>query len=708
MKLAGSSLSALVLTVSVGCNLTGNDSSGASTDGSGSAGSSGSSAGGTAGTGATASTIDEAGSNAVVQRTAIGWSGQCEQFEAASDYAWDTTNEVSIVLKETEISSQSSAVVFDGRCVTISASGNYRISGSLGDGCIQVDSKDEGVVRLILGNVDVSSSLDAALHIVNAKKTVIVLADGSTNVLTDSTNYATTAEANAALYSQDDLIITGNGALTVNGKYNDGITSKNGLIIKSGAITVNAVDDGIRGKDCLVIDGGSIVAQAGGDALKSDNEDDVTLGYVLVNGGKFDVTAAGDGISASTNVYLTNGTLALKTGGGSGQLVASDSSAKGIKGAAGVVIDGGSLQINAADDGVHAGSAIYLNGGALNIASADDAIHCDASVELAGANVNVTQSYEGIEGTVITLVSGTAHVVSSDDGLNASDGSGTAMNEPGIGTMGNGAPGGVNGAGGAPPWGMGTRPDMRGSAPGSMFAGTMGSAGNGNQASVGPMPMNTIPMGGASSTGMASAGGATTGNLLIHITGGRLVVDASGDGIDSNGSIVMSGGTVLVSGPVDNGNAALDKGDGQDCLLTINGGFLVAAGSAGMAEAPSPSSAQSSIFLATSTLGMSGPMPSGAGFNASADASALEAGTVLQILNADAAALVTYAPPKRYAAVIFSSPQLVAGSYSVQTGGTCTGSVTDNLYEDASCSNGTQRANLTVDMTTSASATWSL
>src|SRR5512145_2951199 len=107
MKLAGNSLSALVLIVSVGCNLAGNDSSGASTDGSGSAGMSGTSAGGTAGTGATASSIDDAGSHAVVQHTAIGWSGQCEQFEAASDYAWDTTNEVSIVLKQTEISSQS-------------------------------------------------------------------------------------------------------------------------------------------------------------------------------------------------------------------------------------------------------------------------------------------------------------------------------------------------------------------------------------------------------------------------------------------------------------------------------------------------------------------------------------------------------------------------------------------------------------------------
>lgn len=704
MKLPGTSLSALVLIVSAGCNLTGSDLSGTDTGVGGA--NANATTGGTSGATAGDDEAADAGSSAVVQRTATGWSGECEQFEAESDYVWDSDGEVTIGLSGSDVSSQSSAVSFDGRCVTISASGNYRLSGNLTNGCISVDSDDKGVVRLILDNVEVTSSQDAALHVVNAKKTVIVLADGSTNVLTDSENYASTAEANAALYSQDDLIITGNGSLIVNGKYNDAITSKNGLIIKSGVIAVNAVDDGIRGKDCLIVKGGSILAQAGGDGLKADNEDDTTLGYVSLKGGSFDLTAGGDGVSATTSVYVTDGHLIVKTGGGSGQSVASDSSAKGIKGAAGVVIDGGSLQISAADDGVHAGSAVYLNGGELTIASSDDGIHSDASVEVTGGSIGVTQSYEGIEGTVIKLTEGTIHIVSSDDGLNASDGSGSTATDPGAGPAGVVAAGGATGVG----MDMGTRPAGPGTAPGGMNPGAMGFAGTANQGNA-LAPITTIPIGsgGASGTAPASTSTSTTSSLLIDIGGGRLVVDASGDGIDSNGSIVISGGTVLVSGPVDNANAALDKGDGQECSLTVNGGFLIAAGSAGMAEAPTSTSAQNSVFLTTGSSMQGGGMQggnSGSGFGAATGG--LAAGTVFQLFGADGGDLVTYAPPKAYAAVIFSSPQLISGSYSVQTGATCTGVSTDNLYASASCSGGTQRANVTIGTTTTATSTWSL
>ena len=53
----------------------------------------------------------------------------------------------------------------------------------------------------------------------------------------------------------------------------DGITSKDGLVIESGTITVDAVDDGIRGKDRLEINGGTIDVTAGGDGIKSDDND---------------------------------------------------------------------------------------------------------------------------------------------------------------------------------------------------------------------------------------------------------------------------------------------------------------------------------------------------------------------------------------------------------------------------------------------------
>ncbi len=94
----------------------------------------------------------------------------------------------------------------------------------------------------------------------------------------------TTDEPNAAIFSAADLTIFGGGTLTVQGNNNDGIASKDGLIIAGGTISVTAVDDGIRGKDYLVIEDGAITVEAGGDGLKSDNAEDTSQGLHLYRG----------------------------------------------------------------------------------------------------------------------------------------------------------------------------------------------------------------------------------------------------------------------------------------------------------------------------------------------------------------------------------------------------------------------------------------
>ncbi len=47
-------------------------------------------------------------------------------------------------------------------------------------------------------------------------------------------------------------------------RFEDGIASKDGLVIAGGTITVTAPDEGIRGKDYLVIRGGTSDITAGG------------------------------------------------------------------------------------------------------------------------------------------------------------------------------------------------------------------------------------------------------------------------------------------------------------------------------------------------------------------------------------------------------------------------------------------------------------
>lgn len=79
----------------------------------------------------------------------------------------------------------------------------------------------------------------------------------------------------------------------------------------------------------------------------------------------------------------------------------------------------------------------------------------------------------------------------------------------------------------------------------------------------------------------------------VYINGGTVLVHADGDGIDSNGSIYMTGGEVTIYGPTDNANGALDYEAG----MTLTGGTLIAAGSLGMACAPTDTQNQSYIMV---------------------------------------------------------------------------------------------------------------
>ena len=350
--------------------------------------------------------------------------------ETAADQAWDSTDLIAIQLDGASIRSSSANVLVNGSMATITSAGNYSLKGALTDGQIVVNSPSSGVVRLILDGVNITSANSAPINVVKAREVVIVLADGSQNTVTDSANYVFetqgTDEPNAAIFSKADLQISGSGSLTVNAKYNDGISSKDGLIISGGTFTINAVDDGIRGKDYLLIKDGAFTLNTQGDGLKSDNETDASMGYISIEKGTFQITSGGDAITALTDVLIQSGTFNLAAGGGSSKSKNNNLSQKGIKGAATVTIDGGTFKINSADDGLHTNNSLVINGGTFEISTSDDALHSDATLTINGGEVQITKSYEGIEAVVITINAGTIHVNSSDDGINGAGGTATS------------------------------------------------------------------------------------------------------------------------------------------------------------------------------------------------------------------------------------------------------------------------------------------
>lgn len=525
--------------------------------------------------------------------------------EDPDDYTWDSTTVIPVVLNGNSISVASDGATVSGSNVTITSAGNYSISGTLTDGQIVVNTEDEATVRLILNGASISSSKCAPVNIIKAEKTIIVLADNTTNQVTDGTSENTADDdPNAAIFSKDDLTIFGNGSLTVKGNYNDGITSKDGLIIKSGTLSVTATDDGIRGKDYLIVESGNITVNSGGDGFKSDNETS-PMGYISIDDGVFNITSGGDGIQAKTDVTITQGTFTLTAGGGSSKSKGSVST-KGIKADSNLDIQGGIFIISSADDALHSDANMVLDGDSFTLSTSDDGMHADSTLEIDGGNIDITKSYEGIESAIITINAGNIHVTSSDDGINGSDGS-------------------------------------------SSTGGTPGQPGQGG------------------------GGTYSSGNCFLYINGGYIAVDATGDGLDVNGGIQMTGGTVIVNGPTANDNGALD----YDSSFIISGGFLVATGSSGMAQAPGSSSTQYSVLV---------------NFR-----STLSAGTLFHIQASDGTDIVTFKPTRQYQSVAFSSSSLKRGSaYSVYYSGSSTGTLTDGIYSSGTYTPGTQYSSFTV------------
>ncbi len=446
-----------------------------------------------------------------------------------------------IALNGTSITVNGSGVTVSGSTATITSAGTHSISGTLSNGQIIVDTSDSGDVILEFNGIDIYSSSSAPVYVLNADNVIINLKADTENFLTDSTSYTVNAddEPDAALFSKDDLELTGSGSLTVDANYNNGIKSKDTLIISGGNITVTSVDDGIIGKDYISITGGNITVNAQGDGLKSTNDSDTELGYISIDDGTVDITSGADAIQVETDVIISGGDITILTAGGHSASLGEDDTAKGIKSPADITITGGNITIDSADDCIHSNDTITINGGTFVLASGDDAVHSDTSLEINNGDFDITWSYEGLESGIITINDGTFHILATDDGINVAGGNDSS------GT---------------------TNPGM----PGSDFNTSTGSY---------YLYIN--------------------GGFIFVNTGGDYdsdgIIDGGGDGVDSNGSIEMTGGTLIINGPISSsgGNGALD----YDGSFKITGGLLLGAGSSSMAQIPGGTSTQYSVLL---------------------------------------------------------------------------------------------------------------
>lgn len=554
------------------------------------------------------------------------------------DYDYDEAEVVAITLNGDNISCKSSDVNIDGSTITIQKAGTYLLSGTLTAGNIIVDSDDKENVRLIFNGVEISNSTTTPLYIKNAEKTIVTLVDGTENTVSDGENYIlddeSNNEPNGTIFSKDDLVINGLGSLTINANYNHGIQSKNLLKIISGNIDIISNGDSIIGKDGVIVKEAVINIESQEDGIKATKVEE-NKGYIYLDNPEITIKAKKDGIQAVTRLYVKDGKYNIETGetnenSQSNSDTSTDYSRKGMKAGVNITIENGEYTIDSEDDGIHSNNSITVNAGTVNIASKDDGVHADTELTINNGDIKVSESDEGLEAKYITINDGNIDITTSDDGINASSGLSTILD-----------------SGNAP--GAGNRPEMPANENGEVDT----NAGNRPEMPANENSENILGNNGRMMPGGGQGGFDESDGSELVINGGIVHVNAGGDGIDSNGTITINGGEIYVDGPTSGGDGALDYAD----TCEINGGILVAAGSIGMAIAPTSGSTQYSVNAAFSKT-----------YNGE---------TKVTVKDSSGNEVLTYTPAKNFQSFVFSTDKLKSGeTYTIYAGDTQEGTFT--------------------------------
>lgn len=269
-------------------------------------------------------------------------------------------------------------------------------------------------VQLVLNGVNITADQNAAIYCTEADKLILTLAAGTDNTVTDATNFTytdtTAEEPDAAIFSKIDLTINGSGSLTVNANYNNGIGTKDDLVIAGGTFVINAANDGLRGRDSVTVLDGNFTIISNGDGIQSNNDEDTSKGWILLEGGTYYITSGNDAVQAETLMEISGGTYELLAGGGNSAAVSDTTeSYKGIKAGTNITISGGNFVVDSADDSIHANGNITISGGEFTISSGDDGTHADGDLTISGSvTMNILTSYEGLEAKTMTLADGTS------------------------------------------------------------------------------------------------------------------------------------------------------------------------------------------------------------------------------------------------------------------------------------------------------------
>lgn len=324
-------------------------------------------------------------------------------------------------------------VSVSGNDVTLTYEGSenvvYDLSGKSTDGFFKLYSSKKQAIRL--SGLTLKNPDGAAINNQSGKRTFVVLSDGSENYLEDGTAYADAVEEEdmkAALFSEGQLIFSGEGYLEVKGNCKAGIRSDDYVRVMPGANIWVETSSGnaLRGNDAVVVTGGVINLKVSGASDKGISTD----GYVQIDGGRTTIITTGApkwdsdendysacaGVKADTEFLISGGELNCLSSGAGGKGISTDGPAtfagghvrvittgrqytsgsssvspKGIKADGDMVVEGGIIQVRSTGgegaEGIESKGQIYVRGGTVESYSYDDAINGKGDVTVSGGYV---------------------------------------------------------------------------------------------------------------------------------------------------------------------------------------------------------------------------------------------------------------------------------------------------------------------------------
>ena len=472
----------------------------------------------------------------------------------------------------------------------------YTLKGTSADGEFYMEGSFKATVELdglTLTNASPVYS-GAAVYIKNGKRIDVSVKKDTENTLTDCANVSTALAHKGCLWVKGHTELKGKGTLNVYGKYSDAHAIKTGeyMTMKNCTLNIKAAGkDGIHSNEYFQLQSGELtVSGVGDDAVQAeldgttntgelDGHENEDSGNIYIDGGTVTLTttAAGTkGLKSDSTVVVNDGTITINATGAVDTSDSSDPSyVAGISGGK-IVINGGTIDITVKGTSGRGLKAydVVTNGGTLNITNS--AAPATISSDVKGA--------KGIKALNCALNAGNITITMSGNASKAIRcGDGTQSTSGGGGGGGGGwRPGGGPGGGG--PGGGG----------GSSWSNIKGSYTQGLSDGTGPT-LTVTQTGSAYSSSSAKAikaicaitlyGGQTEVNTTkngaeglesktsIDIQGGNHYFKCYDDCINSAGTITFNGGaTVCFS----TGNDAVDSNAGKTGAITIGNGAVLA------------------------------------------------------------------------------------------------------------------------------------